>query len=72
MPWGVAEMKVGSPWTILPTLTGWKPSTSLEGWMALITFSSEMWRGRGSWTRMPSTSEIVVQLVDEVEEACSR
>ncbi len=28
MPSGVAEMKHGKPIAILPTLIGWKPSTS--------------------------------------------
>ena len=38
------------------TLRGWKPSTSLDLSIASMTFASEICSGRGSWTRMPSTS----------------
>ena len=37
----------------LPTLTGWKPSTSFEGSIAIITLSSLICLGSGSWTKIP-------------------
>ena len=52
-PAGVAGRKSGSPMSILPTLDGWKQSTSFEGSMASITASSSMWSGSGSCTRYP-------------------
>jgi hypothetical protein len=39
-----------------PTLSGWKPSTSLAGWIASSTRLASTWPGSGSWTRMPWTS----------------
>ena len=39
--------------SILPTLAGWKQSTSFDGSMASITASSSMWSGSGSCTRYP-------------------
>ena len=55
-PAGVQGNRAGSPVTILPTLTGWKPSTSFEGSMRLRISASNcaIWAGRGSCTRMPS------------------
>ena len=53
MPCGVQGRKQSSPMSILPTLTGVKPSTSFSGTIASITFFSEIPFGSGSCTRMP-------------------
>ena len=42
--------------TSLPTLTIWNPSTSFSGTTTLQIFLSSMWGGKGSWTKIPSTS----------------
>src|SRR5579883_2768997 len=56
IPAGVQGTKPGRPWTRLPTLTGWNPSTSLRGSMASSTALESTCGGSGSWTRMPSIS----------------
>src|SRR5215213_3454894 len=43
------------PISSLPTLTGWKPSTSLSGRMWLMTVSGSICFGSGICTRIPST-----------------
>jgi hypothetical protein len=54
IPAGVAATKVGSPWSRWPALSGWKPSTSLIGEIARMTFRVHV-RGSGGWRRMPVT-----------------
>ena len=56
MPWGVHGRKQRSPMSILPTLTGVKPSTSFSGAIASMTALSRMCFGTGSCTRMPWTA----------------
>ncbi len=53
-PAGVQDLKPLSPRDSLPTLSGWKPSTSLSGLILLITLSSLICFGSGSCTRIPS------------------
>ena len=38
-----------------PTFIGWKPSTSLEGSIASITFCLSICFGNGNWTKIPET-----------------
>ena len=56
MPFGVQGSVQGCFCHSAATFRGWKPSTSFDLSMAAITLSSSMCLGRGSWTRMPSTS----------------
>ena len=63
-PRGVQGTRPGWPLASRPTFSGWKPSTSLAGSTASTTVWVSMWVGRGSWTRMPSTASIGVQLRD--------
>jgi hypothetical protein len=46
-----------SPMSSLPTLIGWKPSTSLAGLIRRRMVSESMCFGSGIWTRMPCTIE---------------
>ena len=55
-PSGVQGTNPSSPVASRPALIGWKPSTSLSGSMRVMTWAASMWRGSGSWTRMPSTA----------------
>ncbi len=54
-PAGVQGTRLGRLVLRLPTLTGWKPSTSFSGETANRTAWHRL-GGRGSWTRMPSIS----------------
>ena len=56
MPFGVQGSVQGCFCHSAATLSGWKPSTSFDWSMAAITLLSSMCFGRGSCTRMPSTS----------------
>ena len=67
-PSGVQETKPGTPVMSRPALIGWKPSTSLSGSIASITFCASICGGSGSCTRMPSTCRIGVEPRDERQE----
>ena len=54
-PSGVHGTSPSIPVASRPALTGWNPSTSLSGSIRVNTARSSIWRGSGSWTRMPST-----------------
>ena len=56
IPSGVHGTNRGIPIASRPTLTGWKPSTSLSGSTRSITARSSICGGKGSWTRMPWTA----------------
>jgi hypothetical protein len=66
---GVAGKKVGRPCTMRPTDSGWKPSTSFPTATVSITLCSEMCRGNGSCTRIPSMPSS--SLNDEIFERSS-
>ena len=57
-PKGVAGSRAdpGSPEQYRPIFRMWKPSTSFAGSTACITVFSSIWPGKGSWTRILSTS----------------
>ena len=52
-PAGVHGTRYGRPDARRPTLTGWKPSTSLRGSMRSRNSSAARWPGSGSCSRMP-------------------
>ncbi len=54
-PIGVHGTRAGKPLARRPTLSGWKPSTSLAGSMAAIILCASICFGSGSCTRMPLT-----------------
>ena len=55
-PVGVQGRRPGCPSSKRPALVSVRPSTSLSGSISAMTRSESMWPGRGSCTRMPSTS----------------
>ena len=55
-PAGVQERGAGAFATSCPTLKGWNPSTSFDGWMASRTARLSTCVGKGICTRMPSIS----------------
>ncbi len=55
IPYGVHGRNAVPPVKRRPAFMGWKPSTSLAGSIASITFDSSICSGRGSWTRIPWT-----------------
>src|SRR3989339_312074 len=60
IPAGVADINEGRPRTILPTFTGWKPSTSFLGSIDSITFCSSICLGKGNCTIRPSTELLLL------------
>ena len=56
IPAGVHGRNVSSPITILPTFTGWNPSTSLLLSIASKTLLSSMCFGSGNCTKIPFTA----------------
>ena len=61
-PSGVQGTSDGRPVDSRPAFIGWKPSTSLAGSIASITFSESICAGSGSCTRMPCTAESALSL----------
>lgn len=55
MPQGVQGTTRGVPSVRSPRFSGWKPSASLIGEIAANTFSSDIWSGKGDWTRIAFT-----------------
>ena len=64
MPAGVHGRGPGSAATRLPTLHGWKPSTSFDGATASSTRFESTCGGSGNCTRMPSRSSRAFSAVD--------
>ena len=67
-PDGVHGIRCARPCTSRPTLTGWKPSTSLAGSIASKTCCAAPFpiaAGSGDCTRMPSCTSLAFSRVDE-------
>ena len=70
-PAGVQGRKSGLPVISLPTLFGWKASTSFCSLMAFIIFCSFMWGGRGSCTSIPCTVGSLLSTSIRSKSCCS-
>ena len=71
MPFGVQATVQGRFIHRPATLSGWKPSTSLERSIAEMTLSSLICFGSGSWTRIPSTASSAFRPATRSRSSCS-